>query len=96
MFILQEKHFPTAFKEISAMKKRELKYSSLEKVCANIEDLYGRLSLSVVRSDEFFIDRMKFYEDIVNGSHFDEKMGRTFAEIFDDKNDGLLRDMSMN
>lgn len=59
----------------------------MEKVCAQIEDQYGRLSLSVVRSDEFFIDRMKFYEEVVNGSHFDEKMGQTFAELCDE-NDG--------
>lgn len=66
----------------------------MEKVCQNIEDHYGRLSLMVVKNDEFSINQIKFYEDVLNSRHIDEKLGRTFAELFDE-NKGSLHPLSI-
>lgn len=47
----------------------------------------------VVKSDEFSLNQIKFYETVLNARHIDEKMGRTFAELFDENelNRSLLR-----
>ncbi|KAG4067515.1 hypothetical protein HA402_005287 [Bradysia odoriphaga] len=85
-----EKHFPTAFKKISAMEKREQKYIFLENICQNIENRYGRLSIKTVQSDEFSVSQAVCYESVLNGKHIDEKMGRTFTEFMDvNQNNGL-------
>ncbi|XP_037043897.1 uncharacterized protein CG7065-like [Bradysia coprophila] len=78
-----EKHFPTAFKKISAMEKREQKYNFLEKICQNIENRYGRLSIKTIQSDEFSVSQAVCYESVLNSKHIDEKMGRTFTEFMD-------------
>lgn len=84
IFLFQEKHFPTAFKEISDLDstdKRQSKQTLTEKVCVGIEDRFGRLKLTIVDNSAFSKDRMQTTESVLNSKHIDEHMGCTFIDL---------------
>lgn len=58
----------------------------MDMVCKNIEQSYGQLKMSIVKSIDFYSDSYRYFDDVSNGKHFDEKMGRTFEELFDQSN----------
>lgn len=70
------------------MEKREQKHCVLETVCRTIEDYYGRLSPTSIQINDFLANQSKICERVLNGTHFGEKMGRTFDEVLDAKDEG--------
>lgn len=91
IFFCQEKHFATAFRKLSSLEQREQKFTFLKKICRNIEYHYGRLSTKVVESSCFYANELEIYECVSKARHFDEKMGRTFEELFcESGNNGAL------
>lgn len=84
---VQEKHFPTLFREIEPYKfdRDALKVMPrvVQSVCETIEDAYGRLCPSVFDSDAYTQNSSVCIDGTRSERHFDEKNGRTFVDAID-------------
>lgn len=84
---VQEKHFPTLFREIEPYKfdRDALKVMPrvVQSVCETIEDAYGRLAPLVFENETYTQNSSICIDAARNERHFDEKNGSTFVDAID-------------
>lgn len=87
MRIAQEKHFPTAHREIEQFRynrdAREVMPRVIQSICEAIEDSYGRMTPNVYEDASFSRNRTRILQEILSDRHLDEKMGSSFINVID-------------